>query len=125
MVDANSVAAPPDALGGQSVDEIDGMQVRTNAAAKQDAFPVRRQMMRSRDMRLDEENEPPKTDFDLAAYIKPAKVKKGKKSAALNEAEDDQPKDDVEQKSTVTCPVCGKFEGDEAAVNHHVASHFE
>ncbi|OJJ95060.1 hypothetical protein ASPACDRAFT_127534, partial [Aspergillus aculeatus ATCC 16872] len=25
---------------------------------------------------------------------------------------------------TVTCPVCGGFEGDEAAVAYHVASHF-
>ncbi|PYI07744.1 hypothetical protein BO78DRAFT_442646 [Aspergillus sclerotiicarbonarius CBS 121057] len=25
----------------------------------------------------------------------------------------------------VTCPVCGQFEGDEAAVAHHVAGHFD
>jgi hypothetical protein len=24
-----------------------------------------------------------------------------------------------------TCPVCGEFEGDEAAVSHHVNGHFE
>jgi hypothetical protein len=23
------------------------------------------------------------------------------------------------------CPVCGEFEGDEAAVSHHVDTHFE
>ncbi|CAK7226904.1 hypothetical protein SBRCBS47491_006386 [Sporothrix bragantina] len=26
---------------------------------------------------------------------------------------------------TTTCPVCGDFEGDEAAVSHHVATHFD
>ena len=126
MVDASFVAASTAALGGESINEINGMQIRSIAAAgEQDALPVRRQMMRSRDMRLDEENEPPKTDFDLAAYIKPAKVKKGKKGPATQESQDDQPKDEVEQKAVMTCPVCGKFEGDEAAVNHHVASHFD
>ncbi|CAK7212469.1 hypothetical protein SCUCBS95973_001473 [Sporothrix curviconia] len=27
--------------------------------------------------------------------------------------------------ATTTCPVCGDFEGDEAAVSHHVATHFD
>lgn len=27
--------------------------------------------------------------------------------------------------STQVCPVCGQFEGDEIAVSHHVASHFD
>ncbi|GAB7337668.1 hypothetical protein MBLNU457_g2960t2 [Dothideomycetes sp. NU457] len=124
MVDANSVAAPTSVSGDQNVDEVNGVQVRSNAAAReQEALPMRRQMVRSRDMRLDQEDEPPRTDFDLAAYIKPAKVKKGKKGALAEEALEDQPVE--EQKPVVTCPVCGKFEGDEAAVNHHVASHFD
>lgn len=123
MVDANLVAATTGISGDQSLDEVSGVQVRSNAAARQqEALPMKRQMVRSRDMRLDQEDEPPKTDFDLAAYIKPAKAKKGKKSAAAEEVQDDQPAE--EQKPVVTCPVCGKFEGDEAAVNHHVASHF-
>jgi hypothetical protein len=25
---------------------------------------------------------------------------------------------------TAVCPICGKFEGDERAVSHHVESHF-
>ncbi len=29
------------------------------------------------------------------------------------------------ESGTVACPVCGDFEGDETAVAHHVASHFE
>ena len=27
--------------------------------------------------------------------------------------------------ANATCPVCGAFEGDETAVAHHVATHFE
>ena len=124
MVDANFVAAPTSVSAEQTVDEVNGVQVISNAAAReQEALPVRRQMVRSRDIRLDREDEPPKTDFDLAAYIKPAKVKKGKKATAAEEAQEDQPGE--AQKPVVTCPVCGKFEGDEAAVNHHVASHFD
>lgn len=124
MVDANSAAASTGFPADQSLDEVNGVQVRSNASAReQEALPLRRQMVRSRDMRLDQEDEPPKTDFGLAAYIKPARVKKGKKSSAAEEAQDDQPTE--EQKPVVTCPVCGKFEGDEAAVNHHVASHFD
>ncbi|RAH45307.1 YwbE family protein [Aspergillus brunneoviolaceus CBS 621.78] len=36
-----------------------------------------------------------------------------------------QPSRQKRRAPTVTCPVCGVFEGDEAAVAYHVASHFD
>jgi uncharacterized repeat protein (TIGR03833 family) len=43
---------------------------------------------------------------------------------------DDRMESPVQRDPTITtvmakCPVCGEFEGDEAAVSHHVESHFE
>lgn len=69
----------------------------------------------------------PSQQIGLEAFIKEAKPKrKGKGSSAATPApaEEDQevPSPPLE---TATCPVCGEFEGDEAAVSHHVASHFD
>ncbi|KAG7143275.1 hypothetical protein HYQ45_000526 [Verticillium longisporum] len=83
----------------------------------------------------DEPDRPSQT-IGLDAYIKPAKTKrKGKGGPSPPEADDPAPsRDDGFQPSPaverakaeiVTCPVCGAFEGDAAAVEHHVASHFD
>ncbi|KAI1453397.1 hypothetical protein F4805DRAFT_377031 [Annulohypoxylon moriforme] len=97
---------------------------------------------RYRDMRLDEPLEAPPDQTDLAAYIVPTKRKgkgKGKnKNAPKEPGQEDDPArhDDVSESNnsnsvldvtsaTATCPVCGAFEGDETAVAHHVAEHFE
>lgn len=78
---------------------------------------------------------PPPPVVGLDAYIKPAKQKKARRgkletststsadvgSAGVEVADDDI----IAGETTMTCPVCGDFEGDEAAVAHHVASHFD
>ncbi|KAK7958568.1 hypothetical protein PG988_013416 [Apiospora saccharicola] len=94
-----------------------------------------RQRPQYQDVRFDGHFEPPPEQIDLAAYIKPAKQKKkGRKaatdgaaasaSASIGEGSNANPAADVVS-ATATCPVCSAFEGDEAAVAHHVATHFE
>ncbi|TLS29732.1 hypothetical protein PpBr36_00628 [Pyricularia pennisetigena] len=94
--------------------------------------PPRHQGM-ARDVRLDEHEygAPPPPERGLDAFvIKPAKVRGGKKkgkggkgvaAGAGGDVEDGQEK----AVESSTCPVCGEFEGDEAAVAHHVATHFD
>ncbi|KAK8127849.1 hypothetical protein PG984_008957 [Apiospora sp. TS-2023a] len=98
-----------------------------------------RQRPQYQDARFDGHFEPPPEQIDLAAYIKPAKQKKKGRKAATNESSATEtaaaaasigegsnanPTADVVS-ATATCPVCSAFEGDEAAVAHHVATHFE
>ncbi|KAI0484830.1 hypothetical protein GGR56DRAFT_669343 [Xylariaceae sp. FL0804] len=93
----------------------------------------RRQRPRYRDIRLDEPDEMPQEQLELSAYIKPAKRRgKGKNAPSLaNHGAQAQSDDDGlstaadVSTATATCPVCGAFEGDEAAVAHHVSQHFE
>lgn len=82
----------------------------------------------------DEEEALPSQQIGLDAYVKQARPRrKGKgnqPAAALLENDDGEEQQQHQQaplapQDTVTCPVCGAFEGDEAAVSHHVASHFE
>ncbi|KAI0892671.1 hypothetical protein F4806DRAFT_228596 [Annulohypoxylon nitens] len=98
---------------------------------------------RYRDMRLDEPLEAPPEQTDLGAYIVPTKRKgKGKGKNSKNGSSESGPQDDPARRvnasgiddlsttldvtsATATCPVCGEFEGDETAVAHHVAEHFE
>ncbi|KAI1211118.1 uncharacterized protein F4807DRAFT_50586 [Annulohypoxylon truncatum] len=99
---------------------------------------------RYRDMRLDEPLEAPPEQTDLGAYIVPAKRKGKGKGKGKNHNDSNAPgqhdgparRDDVSSSNdsssvldvvsaTATCPVCGNFEGDETAVAHHVAEHFE
>lgn len=76
------------------------------------------------DIRYSEHQElPPQQQIGLDAYVK---VKKPKKRGKANAAQDDNlPAGDSAPPEAATCPVCGEFEGDEAAVAHHVASHFD
>lgn len=88
------------------------------------------------DIRYSEDQDLPPQQIGLDAYVKEKKPKKrgrGKGNSSTNEAaaaEDDLPAGDSATDSraaleSATCPVCGEFEGDEAAVAHHVASHFD
>lgn len=77
-----------------------------------------RRQHKYRDVRLEEEEELPAQAIGLDAYIKPAKAKKG--AARSQESRQDKTTDEL-----VKCPVCGEFEGDAAAVEHHVATHFD
>jgi hypothetical protein len=77
-----------------------------------------------RDMR-DEEVPAPVVRLD--AYIKPAKQKKRRGGGAVVDAteQDSSGSAGPQQGGTARCPVCDDFEGDEAAVAHHVAGHFD
>lgn len=90
------------------------------------------QRVRYRDVRLDEPLDAPPEQIDLGAYIVAPKRKgKGRKSKPAGEGESEDQTAPVNtvyadvSSATVTCPVCNAFEGDEAAVAHHVAEHFE
>ncbi|KAB5513583.1 hypothetical protein GE09DRAFT_1231748 [Coniochaeta sp. 2T2.1] len=98
---------------------------------------MRRGMVR--DARLDPD-EPPPAQIGLDAYIKPAKQRKRRGKGKGTEQGSSLEDGSVEQpgfvedgdggaplkqgEELVRCPVCHDFEGDEAAVAHHVASHF-
>ncbi|KAI1386088.1 uncharacterized protein F4822DRAFT_305134 [Hypoxylon trugodes] len=94
---------------------------------------------RYRDARLEEPLAVAPEQADLSAYIVPAKRKgkgrngtkgssqtdgsaRGQQASGSNDL--DSTVADVTS-ATATCPVCGEFEGDETAVAHHVATHFE
>ncbi|KAH6664786.1 hypothetical protein F5X68DRAFT_160947, partial [Plectosphaerella plurivora] len=70
------------------------------------------------------EMELPSQTIGLDAYIKPAKQKK--KGKGPTPAINDAPATTSEEKAEIlTCPVCGDFKGDAAAIEHHVGSHFD
>ncbi|KAL2848001.1 hypothetical protein BJX68DRAFT_239245 [Aspergillus pseudodeflectus] len=70
--------------------------------------------------------EPPSQTIGLDAYItKPRRRGKGGKHANSQQSSGGNEEEQAACSSeAVTCPVCGDFEGDEAAVAHHVSSHF-
>lgn len=78
----------------------------------------------------EEHDELPSQQIGLDAYVKEAKPRrkgKGNNTSTANEepSNDHENRDPPVSSAVVTCPVCGAFEGDEAAVSHHVASHFD
>ncbi|KAH8680773.1 hypothetical protein BX600DRAFT_504529 [Xylariales sp. PMI_506] len=95
--------------------------------------PGGRRGHRYRDIRSDEPLDAPQEQIDLAAYIVAPKKKKGKGRKAEQDShanEEGGPSANASgpadiSSTTVTCPICGSFEGDETAVAHHVAEHFE
>ena len=110
---ASVAQTTPSQIGG-AVAGTGEMQVVTNAAAQTNG---RQPQLRYRDMRLDDEPEAPPANYDLSAFIKTAKPKKGKAVKAKSAENSPEPAD-------LSCPVCGSFKGDETAVAHHVESHF-
>ncbi|PYH44701.1 uncharacterized protein BP01DRAFT_297882 [Aspergillus saccharolyticus JOP 1030-1] len=72
-------------------------------------------------------DEPPAQNIGLDAYLtaRPRGQNRGRKQGQGQ----GQGQDDALRGSgaggVVSCPVCSVFEGDEAAVAHHVAGHFE
>lgn len=120
--------------GGSSVgDGQNGFEVKGNVT--DEARGGRRRFGRgARDIRRDEAEEVPPTAIGLDAYIKPARQRgrgKGKVRGATEGtvASDEQSStaDDAirGQGELALCPVCQDFQGDEAAVAHHVATHFD
>lgn len=82
----------------------------------------------------------PPQQIGLEAYIKEAKPKRkgkaktkgGSAAAEASGGESTTPPIPsgaapaaASMAEVATCPVCGEFEGDEAAVSHHVAGHFD
>ncbi|KAL4880820.1 hypothetical protein BJY04DRAFT_190871 [Aspergillus karnatakaensis] len=72
----------------------------------------------------------PSEQIGLDAYIKNPRRKgksgNGRGNRQLSNAHEEVAEEPIPQASAVvTCPVCGDFEGDEAAVAHHVSSHFD
>lgn len=80
----------------------------------------------------------PAQRIGLEAYIKEAKPKSQRKgkgkanassAAAAEHAEEGEPLPSQPPAAApaemATCPVCSEFKGDEAAVSHHVAGHFD
>ncbi|EEY15132.1 conserved hypothetical protein [Verticillium alfalfae VaMs.102] len=116
---ASEVAVPPDAASWAPTTSTRG--------------PARQRG--PRDYR--DEPERPSHTIGLDAYIKPAKTKrKGRGGPSPAGAVDPAPPPSEDgfqsnpaveraEAGVVTCPVCGAFEGDAAAVEHHVASHFD
>ncbi|KAJ5350820.1 hypothetical protein N7541_008547, partial [Penicillium brevicompactum] len=100
-----------------------GIQVRSEGGDSSG----RRNRFTSRDMRLDGPEEPSAGPLGLDMYIRPAK---GKKKVGGSVAVEESHAGTVDADATaqkpgsLKCPVCGDFEGDEAAVAHHVAGHF-
>ncbi|KAI0813631.1 hypothetical protein GGR55DRAFT_635159 [Xylaria sp. FL0064] len=90
---------------------------------------------RYRDARLEEPLDAAPEQIDLGAYIVPSRRKgRGKNRGHASQIDQtDNTGDSSNNNSsaadvtlaTATCPVCGAFEGDETAVAHHVAEHFE
>ncbi len=102
--------APPRA-GNGSVGGS-GMMVSPNAGLKGGTIQVKYS-----DYRVDSPDEPPETDASLLDYIvvkQPKKKNKGKGKKNLGES--------AAGDATVKCPLCGEFEGDAAAVAHHVGT---
>ncbi|KAL8369911.1 hypothetical protein RB595_000325 [Gaeumannomyces hyphopodioides] len=132
---APAAAAPPDsggagASGDGAPDAAGGPSWMVRSEGVQGG--ARRGLVR--DTRLDEDDKPAE-QIGLDAYIKQAKPKgrgkgKGKGGGApvgpSAEGADDGGVEAASQSAAAaSCPVCGAFEGDEAAVAHHVAGHFE
>lgn len=109
---------------GKSAQESAGIQVRAEGGD----VSGRRNRFTSRDMRLDGPEEPSAEPLGLDMYIRPAKGKKGKKTQAGRDERLEERAEDTggaaQVPGSLKCPVCADFEGDEAAVAHHVAGHF-
>lgn len=74
----------------------------------------------------DGNQEPPRQEVGLDAYIRPPRPNRRQRRGVEQSTEGGRASQDGPAGSeTVTCPVCGSFEGDEAAVTHHISSHFD
>ncbi|KAK0610891.1 hypothetical protein B0T14DRAFT_540164 [Immersiella caudata] len=125
MADATSASAAPPQVPGDSTHEV------PHGAGPPRSFRQSRPSAFS-DIRDEEQ---PTASIGLDAYVKPAKQRKPGKGKARQTSESAEitgiPSQDTgstvssESGALSTCPVCGAFEGDEAAVAHHVAGHFD
>ena len=81
---------------------------------------------RYRDVREEEEVDAPRGEYSLEDFLPvghPLREEGSDRGQATDEAEGEEKLDGVG--ATQVCPVCGEFEGDEAALSHHVNAHFD
>ncbi|GAB7354737.1 hypothetical protein MBLNU459_g5150t1 [Dothideomycetes sp. NU459] len=79
------------------------------------------------DVRMEDNPTEPPSQYDLSAFVvREAKPKKKGAKSLLKAAPSLEPEPETEPLAATSakCPVCDAFEGDEAAVAHHVESHF-
>jgi len=72
----------------------------------------------------DEEDSLPPTGYSLEAFL-PAGHPLNQSPAPSSRDSTSNSVEIAVGSATQVCPVCGEFEGDEAAVSHHVAEHFD
>jgi uncharacterized repeat protein (TIGR03833 family) len=75
---------------------------------------------RYRDVREEEELQQPATGYSLGDFLPAGHPLREDTNTTLSTTE--SPAGDSKEQ---VCPVCGEFEGDEIAVSHHVATHFD
>lgn len=126
------------ARGGASAQEgLHSAPEGAGAGAGEPAFPSGSNHG-PRQRRNEEWQGPPETQIGLDAYMKESTPKKqGRKKGGQQEraqrggagaSEETGERANATSSAsgeTLTCPVCGDFEGDEAAVSHHVSGHFD
>lgn len=125
MVDAAAVSIPDAATLQQDLQ--DQSVARRGGGHK--PYRSERLGIRYTDVRLDQGGDEPPTEMDLMAFVKPARAKRGgarKNGSSAADRNQDEAMSSVAPtgSQTLKCPVCNDFEGDEAAVAHHVDSHF-
>lgn len=125
MVDASAVSAPDVATLQQDLQD----QSVARRGASHKPYRSERLGMRYTDVRMDQGGDEPPTEMDLMAFVKPARAKKGgarKNGSSATDSNQEETTASVVPSSTevLKCPVCNEFGGDEAAVAHHVDTHF-
>jgi uncharacterized repeat protein (TIGR03833 family) len=75
---------------------------------------------RYRDVREEEELQQPATGYSLGDFLPVGHPLREDTSPKRSTTESP-----AEEVNAQVCPVCGEFEGDEIAVSHHVATHFD
>ncbi|KAK6223149.1 hypothetical protein QIS74_03994 [Colletotrichum tabaci] len=112
--------------GTQTTSAGTEQEVSGPSAAGSLDFGGGRPPQRERGRRQEAEAGLPPSQVGLEAYIRPAKQKNGGRArpAAARDMEREETAP-LATSEVVTCPVCGDFEGDAAAVEHHVAAHFD
>jgi uncharacterized repeat protein (TIGR03833 family) len=120
-----SMAGGPAPTGSEAQAGADSYrEIAADARPPDVVYGGRRQY---RDARTDQEQPTSTQTIGLDAYIKPAK-KRGKGKSAGNATAGTAMSDGADQASAEpeqSCPVCGDFRGDAAALMHHVQTHFD
>jgi uncharacterized repeat protein (TIGR03833 family) len=134
MVSEETARAGAEGLSGLGRNGEMGMEsnatVQTTSAPI-DSFTGRRYG----DFRVHDPDEPPSTGLSLSDYVVTKTKRKGRqkeqnasdleeRGQGLNEEGTTEPFSETIV-ATAKCPVCDEFEGDEAAVAHHVNTHFD